>query len=426
MKVLSKQAATNATFDKWSLAIAFVVLSSSVLLTPTPAAAQWKFDPVLRAAWDFDDNATLTGRTDEEIELSGYIAEASVDLVYESPNAFFSFRPMLRSRNYGNESAQNSDDQFARLYGLFEGEKNDLRLLGDFSRESVRTAELADAGLDTDIDPDEIADDQTGLVSIRERRERYRISPSWTYRFSKISSIETALDYLTVAYDDTEGTRDLFDFNDMRLRFGYRRNFSARNAALFTFSVRDFDTDRFGGDRTTYSLMAGFARLLSETTRFRARVGIESIDQDDVGLQTIDPDPQPVFDISLTRRLETIRLIAQYRQRVNSSGQGVLTQRDELNLRFIRDLNDRFSAGLGVRAYTTSNISGTAVEQDYVQLRGQVLWRITRAFFMQADYRHTVIDRDFSEGSADSNRVTVWFTYQPNPVGRDPRLGIRF
>ena len=73
-----------------------VACSAYLLLDTGIVAAEWRFDPVMRAAWDFDDNATLSGRTDEEVELSGYIAEASVDFFYDTENGLVSFRPMLR------------------------------------------------------------------------------------------------------------------------------------------------------------------------------------------------------------------------------------------------------------------------------------------------------------------------------------------
>jgi hypothetical protein len=397
-------------------------------LSSNIASAEWQFDPILRAAWDYDDNATLSTSTDNELELSGYMAEASLDLIYTSQRSFLSMRPMVRTRNYGNapeEEDWNADDQFFDVLGTYEGDKNSFRIFADMSRESVRTAEVADADLDTEIDPDDIADDQSGFIT-NQRRDRYRITPRWTHQFSGVSSIETDLSYLATNYEETDDLFSLFDFTDIRLRIGYRRNFSERNSAVFSISGRDYDTDRFAGDRKTYEISGGFVRRLSETTQFRAFVGLESVDQEDVGLPTASIDPQPTAEITLSQQLKTIRLLAQYRKRVNATGRGSLTTRDELNLRFSRDLNDRVTVGLGARAYKTETVSGFLNTQDFVQIRGQVVWRISRAFSMQADYRHTVIDRGLIDGAADSNRFTLWLSYQPNPVGRDRRLQIRF
>jgi hypothetical protein len=406
-----------------------LVVLSIAALGSRVASADWQFDPILRAAWDSDDNATLSTRTDSEINLSGYLAEASLDMIYSSERSYLSMRPILRTRNYGNDPEDedwNADDQFFDILGFYEGDRNSFRIFGDFSRESVRTAELADADLDTEVDPDDIADDQSGFISGNQRRERFRIAPRWSHRFSSVSSIETDLSYLATAYEETDDLTNLFDFNDIRLRFSYRRNFSDRNTGIFSLSARDYDTDRFGGDKRTYEISGGFVRRLSETTQFRLRVGLESVDQEDVGLPTATVDPQPTAEITFNRRLKTIRLLAQYRKRVNATGRGALTNRDEVNLRFSRDLNERVSVGLGARAYQSETVSGIANSQDFVQIRGQVVWRISRAFSTQLDYRHTVLDRNFIEGAADSNRITVWLSYQPNPVGRDDRLRIQF
>ncbi|MDX2411790.1 MAG: hypothetical protein QNK34_07530 [Woeseiaceae bacterium] len=406
-----------------------LVMLPIAVLCSGAASADWNFDPILRAAWDVDDNATLSTRTDDEVDLSGYMAEASLDLIYNSESSYLSMRPMVRTRNYGNkvqEENWNANDQFFEMLGLFDGDKNSFRLLGNFSQESVRTAELADADLDTEIDPDDIADDQSGFISTTQRRSRYRISPSWTRRFSDVSSIETDLGYLTTGYDETGDLLTLFDFTDIRLRVNYRRNFSERNSSVFSISARDFDTDRFGGDRKSYELSGGFVRRLSETTQFRARVGLESVNQEDVGLPTTSIDPQPTAEFTMSRQLETIRLMAQYRKRVNATGRGNLTTRDELNLRFSRDLNDRVTIGLGARAYKSETVSGFALTQNFVQIRGQVVWRISRIFSMQADYRHTANDRGTIDGAADSNRVTIWLSYQPRPASRDPRLRVQF
>lgn len=413
--------------QKLGTSLSLIVLPV-LILSSGLASAEWQFDPILRASWDYDDNATLSARTDDEIELNGYIAEGSVDFIFTDENTYLSMQPIVRSRNYGDdEDAEewNADDQFFKLLGIFNGDRNSFRVFGDYGREAVRTAEVADAGLDTQTDPDDIADDQTGIVDTSQRRERFRIAPRWTHSFSDISQLETELSYQQTSYEETEAVlQQLFDFTNISLRMQYRRKITPRNTAVFRLRARDYNSDRFGGDQQSYEVAAGIVRNVSQTTQFRASVGIESIEEEDVGLPTISIDPQPTVEITLTRQLETINLLAQYWRRVNASGRGVLTARDELYLRFSRRLNDRVSVGLGTRAYTTEAISGSARSEDYVQIRGQVVWRLSRSFSMQADYRHTVFDRDVADGAADSNRFTLWLSWQPNPVGRDDRTRI--
>ena len=166
---------------------------------------------------------------------------------------------------------------------------------------------------------------------------------------------------------------------------------------------------------TGAGINAGFERELSETSRLKAVLGVEDTDQ---GLE--DTDVNWVGDISLTRRLQTITLLAQYRRTINASGRGFVSVRDSINLNFTRRLNERISAGLGVRAYQDSGVSSDAgsAGNDYLQLRAQVTWNMTRTWSLEGNYRYTFSDREVLGESANSNNVTVWLTYRPTPIIR--------
>jgi hypothetical protein len=141
-----------------------------------------------------------------------------------------------------------------------------------------------------------------------------------------------------------------------------------------------------------------------------------------VGLENTDviggnSEIDPVGEITLTRRLETIKLLAQYRRVVSGGGTGNLTARDIININFTRELNERVSAGIGVRAYSTKSRQegvGTLDERDYVQLRAQVVWNLSRTFSFEANYRYTVLDRVNLGESANSNNITFWMNWRPS------------
>ena len=384
----------------------------------TPALAQFEIEPILRVAWDYDDNAGMSDRTDEEEQISGVIGEASVDLRNTFDRGLISLRPTFRSRQYEEEANRDSDDTFVDFRSVYNGERNSFRLFADYDRESVRTAELANAELDTEIDPEDIPDDDSGQVSGRERRERMRGAARWSFQLSDVSSIEAGVNHLDVAYGDRPPTSNLFDYTDTRFRLSYARSFSPRLQGVITGTARNYNSERQNADQTGVGVQIGITRDITETTQFRALFGVEDTDTETI-LPTADSSEQNIVgNVSLVRNLETTRLLVQYRQRIAPSGRGGLTRRDEFNLRFMRDLNDRFTAGLGVRAYTRNTLRGDVAEQDFVQLRGQVMWRISQAFSMQADYRYTVINRELSGEAANSNQISVWFSWHPLTTGR--------
>ena len=391
--------------------LAIVVAASAFSIAE---GAEWRLEPVVRVAGDFDDNPFLSIRTDADENASGYIAEGAVKVTYAADRSNFTITPRLRSRQYDEDLDLDSDDQFLTMNFATQTISTDFRLRGNYSRESTRTAERADTDFDIE-DPDEIPEDDSGRVGIRDRRERLILSPSLLYRLSNVSAISARIDYQDVDYD--EAFLDILtDYVDTRLNLTYSRAFSSRNTGIVGATYRTYDTDDNLSSVDGVGFNIGFDRRISQTTRLRARAGLEDT-------EFVDADNQLAWiaDISLSRQLETINLLAQYRRSVSASGSGQLGARDSINLNFTRDLNDRFSAGLGARIYSTSAVNETVRDfddRDYVQLRSQFTWRVSEVFSIEANYRYTVLDRESLGESSNSNEVTIWFSYQPRPMIR--------
>jgi hypothetical protein len=112
-------------------------------------------------------------------------------------------------------------------------------------------------------------------------------------------------------------------------------------------------------------------------------------------------------------------MFAQYRRSISASGASRLEIRDTVNFKFSRRLSEKISAGLGVRAYQTRGKGATQVDTDrnYIQLQASFGWYLTSYFSIEAEYRYTVLDRsgELAE-SSNSNRINLWFVYQPKTV----------
>jgi len=380
----------------------------------TTEAAEWRIEPVLRVAGDFDDNPYLSIRTDLDENASGTIVEGSANIAYAAERTDFSFTPRFRSRSYGSDVDLDSDDQFLRMNFTTRTRSTDFRIRGDYSRESTRTAERADTDFDVE-DPSDIPEDNSGRVGIRDRRERFVLQPSILFRVSDVSALNARMDYYDVRYDEAfRGT--LTDYTDNRLTLSYSRAFSPRNTAILAASYRKFETASSTESVDGVALNVGFDRRFTETTRLRAMVGLE-----DTELVGADNEMSWVADVSLFQQLETTTLLAQYRRSVSASGVGQLGARDSVNLNFTRDLNDTITAGLGARVYVTSAVNTTSQnfdDHDYVQLRSQLIWNVSEVFSVEADYRYTFLDRESLGESSNSNQITIWFNYVPRPMIR--------
>ena len=391
--------------------VTFIVLVGGL---SAAEAAEWRFEPLIRVAGDFNDNPILSIRTDVDEDISGYIVEGSAKIAYASDTIDFFVRPILRNSVYGSDTDFDTDDQFLRLNFDRKTQSANFRIRGNYSRESVRTAERADTDLEID-DPDEIPEDDSGRVGVRGGREKMQVVPYFLYRMSDVSAVSVALDYTDVRYDDVFAGL-LTDYTDTRINASYRRALSQRNTAILAATYRNYQTDQGNNELAGIGLNVGLDRALSQTTRFQAIAGIE-----DTEVSDIESDLNWVANISLFRRLKTTSLLAQYRRSISASGSDSLATRDSINLNFTRQLSDRISAGLGARVYATNRLDESVVtfdERSYVQLLSQFTWHISPVFSLQANYRYSFLDREELEESSNSNQITVWLSYRPTPMVR--------
>ncbi|MEX2123399.1 MAG: hypothetical protein WD795_05870 [Woeseia sp.] len=386
-----------------------------VLVLPAFHAAEaqeWRLEPEIRVGGEYDDNARLRANEADIFEIDGYIVEGSAGIAYQTQRSLFRITPTLRSRVYDEEIDVDSDDQFLDLEWTHETLKSQFALNGNYSRESARTAERADADIDVD-DPDDIPIDETGVVFGNERRERFRISPKWRYEFTERMSFDTSFAYTDTSYEDNL-LSPLSDYTDTRVNAGLGWQFSPRTRGYIAATARRFENE-LNTDVDGVGFGIGIESDISQTTRFRAEVGYEDSEQDGTGVS----ESNFVGDVNLVRKLETVTLLAQYRRDVTPGGSGRLTAKDSLNLSLKKQFTERVSGGLGVRAYQTDGLGDQAVtfeERDYAEVFVEFGVALSRAFSLEADYSYARVDESGTEGSADSNNIILWLVYRPTPI----------
>lgn len=388
----------------WSFFSLVLILS----LMGEVRAQEWRFDPVVGVGFEFDDNAELSIRTDSEIEVNGLITDARGTFGYASERTDFSITPRVRWRRY-DESQFDATDIFAILNWQYRTPSHTFRLRANAEREAVRTAEQAEADPEVD-DPGDITGEDTGLVLLGGDRDMVWLRPEWNWRLSGVTSLSTSLQVFDVSYDDV--FLDLLaDYTDAILEFSLSRAFSPVTRGLLIGTVRQYENSEDRNEFDGYSILAGFDRALSEKVDLRVLVGAETAE---FTTSSLDKETEWVADISLVRQLETISVLAQYRRSIQASGAAIPLVRDDFFLNFRRQLSERVSASLGARVYQSQILASDSDDsRDYIQLRGSFGWKLTPAFSVEFDYRHTIINRGIIIGErADSNRVSIWFVYR--------------
>jgi len=392
-----------------------LVLTGIFLQPGTAEAQEWRFEPLLRAGLEFDDNARLDTRTDTQTELDGWLAEAAATFAYASQRTSFDATPRVLVRRYSDNPEYDSEDIFFIARHDYDGARNDFGFRLLYDQQQVRTAERSDTDLNAE-DPGEVEDDSTGRVLLFGERSKWTLAPYWQHRLSEDSMIGLDFSYFDVQYDDELQVR-LRDYTDARLNLSFNRSFTPNTSGTILTTYRRFDKDALATDPVEgYGAQVGITHDISSQTVLRILFGAETSDN---GVS--DRITEPVADISLRHNLETIRLLAFYRRIVGASGNGQLSVRDSIMLTATRHLTEKISAGVGLRAYQSKNLSEILREdRQQVQLRANFTWQFTRTFSTSIDYRYTVLDRGglLDSESANSNQINIWLAYEPRPRGR--------
>jgi hypothetical protein len=141
-------------------------------------AQDWRFEPIFKVGGEYDDNATLDSRTDQEVDLSGLLLNASANIYYTAPATTFFVQPRVVSRNYNDDSVFDSDDYFLRSDFRRRVKLSTFGFRANVEQQSVRTGEASDSDLEIE-DPDDIVDDDTGRTVRFGDRTKLRVTPGF-------------------------------------------------------------------------------------------------------------------------------------------------------------------------------------------------------------------------------------------------------
>lgn len=394
--------------------IPFFILILGIFGAAPVANANWHVSPTIGLGVLYDDNTRLSDADSNFRSDTGAAIDAFAEFSYRQQLTDFSITPRIRSTKYNDDSDLDSTDGFLRLDYAHRGQKSLWRLRGNYSSESIRTAERSDVDFDIE-DPDEIPADDTARVFSTSKRDRVRVTPEFSYQLSQRTSLRLDGEYQDTSYEsDVSSSLVGFEQYSIGTSLGYA--WSQRDIVSITARTGTYQADLSPTDLSGSAFGVAFSRRLSERTQFRLNVASDTT-EDGAG----NDDTNTVGGISVIHRLETTRVIAAYRRNISGNGAGGLTLRDSFSLNVSRDISPRLTLSAGVRAYSSDALDeagSTLNNRDYLQIRTNARWNYSRSVSFAVDYRYTQVDRiteDMNSFNTDSNQLGLWVYWQPNP-----------
>lgn len=395
------------------------LLASTLLLLVSvapDARANWHVSPELSVGVEFDDDTRLDDGAGQSNSDTAIGASAEVTFLYDTQLTDFSITPRLRSRWYNDNGDLDSNDQFLGFNFTHDRQKANFRVRGDYSSESVRTAERSDVDFDVD-DPGEVPIDDTGRVFDTGKRDRLGLFPEFSYDLTQRTSVAFEGRYLDTSYDN-DVSAILTGFTESGVGGALNFRWTPQDTISIYAYGGTFELDNASADASTTAVGLGYNRSLSPRTQLRFLVGSDS-SEDRNGIDRSNP----VGELSIIHRYETTRMTTSYRRAVSGSGAGGLTIRDSFILNVSHAMTPKLVLSGGIRLNKTDGLDDSlaATGRDFLQIRGVARWNYSRKISFDLDYRYTDIDRNEAAGgeqNGNSNLISLWVNWHPKPLPR--------
>ena len=398
----------------WSL----VGVASLLLFVDKAIAAEWYASSRLEQQFEIDDNVGLNTRSDQQVSAWGSTSSVVANLGGRTPNLSVRLDSVLDFTVFPNENSLNSDDQYVALGGDYRTERSLFGLDGEFIRDTTRTSDVDDTGV---------------FILDNDRRELYRIGPSWSYLASPLDTVNVSADYTNVHYPSSRTA--LRDYEQISGTVGWTHALTPRTQFLTSLSTSYYDSNASGSlESTVFQALVGGSHDFSERTRITALVGPQIVSQDIRGKPSctvnVNPCPQG-FTERFTDKNTDVGYAAdagisfQASERTSFEGQytrtaepststGVLLERNNFRAYYRYEALERVAIDAAARYIMQDTLAtgGETETRHFVSVEPGVRWRITEDLNLRCFYRFRWQKFDGDGGSGSSNAAFARITYE--------------
>ena len=383
------------------------------------SAAEYTWAPQARSETRVDDNIRV--RAENGHGAWGFDTGAGVALSAKWPTFTSLLTPRFNVRRFAIGDNLDSESYFVDFNNAWSRETLTSKLDFSYSRDSTLVQEATDIG---------------ALEQVKDR-DSIRVNPSLDWTITERWSAQASFLFNDVAYLDAENT-GLTDYRYVQGSTGGTYAFDATTQFFGTFFVSDFETPDTGGHTRSYGVQTGASKVIDPTLSISAAGGYIRSDIEFTSQQltlVFDPAPRlvvvgtpgsassggPIASVTIRKDFEGLRTEFDYVRQVSPSGRGAQSSSDEMSLRATKDLSRRLSlvflGSYEMRA-TEADQTFTALDRDLTQLRGDIRYRLSEEWTVNASYRFR--HRESARGetdtrTADSNAVFLSVNFNGNP-----------
>jgi hypothetical protein len=376
-------------------------------------AADWSFDPKVAVSAEYDDNNRLTDTPGNEIKVSGAMLDAQLTMNAQTPQTTFRLTPRLRSTFYPGDEQEEANDQFLRMALRHNGERTDAVLNADYSRVVTRGSYFPSSQTDDGGglgDPDAGAD--VGRGDLRNREDRFRISPRIAFDVTERQTLTLRAAYLDVGYA-REVPGDRVGYSNVSASAAYRVETSQTASVALVAGANRYEPGD-GDSGNSYDLEAEWAKRWSETAEVYVRGGANFVEANQPGDSGYNSGFSGGAGVRWAFQVTDLFLDANRYLDPNSSGE--IVTRTQMRFELARRLGPMTTLILGARVIDDSGAPGDDGYRGkiYTTTEAGFRWRMTQHFSLFGLYRYRWKEQDDAVNDAASNAVSFGVTWEPN------------
>jgi hypothetical protein len=365
-------------------------------------AANWEVSPRVQAGYRYNDNYHLE-QPGGEVEVSGAEADVGVTFRTIDPRTNFEITPRINSTYFPNEKDEDSNDYY--LDGGFSDVTPRRRINVPFlySQEDVVDSELPGTNAGGDLGEPGTGD--SGRFLVRNRRDFFRIAPSFEYDLTQRYRMALDAHYLEANFDNQVpgAQRDFSEFGAGGA-FGFlttQRSTLWVRALGFQYETTE-TTDAYGGEvewNTQYS----------ENSRAYIRVGAQQTKPENG-----PSDTNVIAGAGGQWSTQRNTLFVDLTRSVGPVSAGTVVERYQLRLRVDHDVSQRFALRAGARlSQDQETQNGTYPTRKYAIGELGFEWRWMRQWSLVGSYNYRWQEYEDEPSDADSNNFLIGIVYEP-------------
>lgn len=369
-----------------------------LLIAATAEAEQWYLEPRASLYSFQDDNLNLSILN--PVNTVGATASLEGGAGRRTENTEIEIRAKLLSSAYTDASEYDTTNAALKALGSYQTGRSQFKLEGQFDYDSTLTSEVA----------------TTGYVQTDKRRQRAAISPTWIFKLTPRTSVETAFSYEDVSYEDVD-LIPLFDYNFSTAAATLVYDLTERSQLFGRVSADRYDASQVDTQSDSRGIEIGASHQLSETLSITLFAGARNTTAQTptwFGVQETD-NSGPLFEVKLKKSLEVGEFSVTADRSLLPSSNGSLLDTTSLSMSFAYPLNEawkfRFDAS-GYRNRSPDEGIGT-YDRDYLSFAPHVEHRLTEEIFLDVSYRYRWQRYEISATDAASNAIYLTVNYAP-------------